>query len=401
MKRESDQTKSPALRYRFENFGGIVSSQNPPFLASVDRQFMREMGYGNSPLWEGASEEIGTLSAPTEAHFACTNACDARCPHCYMGAGSRDAGEMDTETFKRALKNLAEMGVFHVALGGGEALLRPDLFEIAEFAREAGLVPNLTVSGASLTDEQARRMGVFGQVNISMDGVGELYGTFRRAELFAGAVAAIDRLTEAGVPTGVNCVVGRRNFEGIPDLFRFAEEKGLNEIEFLRLKPAGRGKERFLEECATAEQNLALVPTLTDLFERTGVTAKIDCSFVPMLCAHEPPRGMLEALATYGCEAGNVLVGIRSDGAVSGCSFLESEGLGVFDLRKAWKDNAHFQKARTWPERAKEPCRSCQYLSICKGGCHAVSAFLTGDFDAPDPHCPIVVSLECVGLPPL
>jgi radical SAM protein with 4Fe4S-binding SPASM domain len=120
------------------------------------------------------------------------------------------------------------------------------------------------------------------------------------------------------------------------------------------------------------------------------VIAKIDCSFVPMLCYHNPPRELLESMATYGCEAGNVLWGMRSDGSVSGCSFLKSSGLSIFNL-DAGRNN--FEKFTSWIQRAPEPCRSCEYLDICKGGCHAVSEIVTGDFDNPDPDCPFVV--EC------
>ncbi|MBI3782687.1 MAG: SPASM domain-containing protein [Deltaproteobacteria bacterium] len=41
-------------------------------------------------------------------------------------------------------------------------------------------------------------------------------------------------------------------------------------------------------------------------------------------------------------------------------------------------------------ERAEEPCRSCAYLTTCRGGCRAVALFLTGRNDAPDPECPRV-----------
>ena len=58
------------MRYRYETFGGIIASEDPPFLAFVDRRFMREQGLDASPLWQGAGEEIGLLSAPTEVHLA-------------------------------------------------------------------------------------------------------------------------------------------------------------------------------------------------------------------------------------------------------------------------------------------------------------------------------------------
>lgn len=380
---------SDKLIYRYENFGGIISSQEPPFLAFVDRDYMRELGLKESDRWHTNDQSIGKLSAPTEVHFAITNKCSVGCQHCYMNAGKEDRGELDTVAFKKALNILSEMKVFHIALGGGEALEREDLFEIAQYARTKGLVPNLTTSGASITAEIAHKMKVFGQVNISLDGIGANYAVFRNKDMFAMADNAIDCLIKAGISTGINCVVGKSNFDGIADLFEYASKKGINEIEFLRLKPSGRGMQDYLSNKTTYEQNIAIAPKLAELSARFNIIAKIDCSFVPMFCYHNPPIEMLESIATYGCEAGNVLLGIRSNGLVSGCSFLESSGLSVFDLES--KSEGSFSKISNWLKNAQEPCKSCKYLNLCKGGCHAVSEHLIKNFSSPDPDCPKVV----------
>ena len=58
-----------------------------------------------------------------------------------MDSGEKDAGEMPGEDFRRAVDLLAEMGVFHMALGGGEALERPDFFELASYVRAAASSP--------------------------------------------------------------------------------------------------------------------------------------------------------------------------------------------------------------------------------------------------------------------
>ncbi|GAK55889.1 radical SAM domain protein [Candidatus Vecturithrix granuli] len=382
------------LKYRFENFGGIVASEDPPFLAFVDRDYMRELGCGESPLWANADTSIGRLSAPTEVHFAVTNTCSAGCAHCYMDGGRPDEGELDTAALKRALDVLADLKVFHVAMGGGELFERPDWLEIAEYARSVGLVPNLTTSGRGFTPEIAQKLKIFGQVNVSVDGVGAYAEVFRGQGMFVIADRALDILIQAGVSTGINCVIGRRNFEGIPQLFEYARTKRLKEIEFLRFKPSGRGKTTYFKECTTYEQNRTLAPLLARLSAQYQITAKIDCSFVPMLCYHKPPVDTLEAIATYGCEAGNVLLGIRSNGRVSGCSFLECSGGSVFDLPQILGEEGAFQTLTTWTERAPEPCRSCAYLNICKGGCHGVAEFLTGDPDQPDPDCPFVVEYQ-------
>lgn len=383
------------MKYRYENFGGIIASEEPPFLAFVDRNYMRELGLKESELWNSKDESVGILSAPTEVHFAITNKCSVKCPHCYMDAGELDNGELDTQNMKKALNVLAEMGVFHVAMGGGEALERDDLFEVAAYAKEIGLVPNLTISGYGLNKEITQKLKIFGQVNLSLDGISEKSGVFRGKNIFETVTAAFELLREAGISTGINCVLGQRNYSELENLFEYAASNELNEIEFLRFKPSGRGKELYEKEKMTHEQNVELVPKLAELSEKYKVTAKIDCSFVPMMCYHKPPTQMLESMATYGCEAGNVLLGIRSNGKVSGCSFLEDTDISVFDLPVEFKNpNSEIGKQRTWVNHTMEPCTSCTYLGICKGGCHGVSKFLTGDYNMPDPECPFVIEYK-------
>jgi radical SAM protein with 4Fe4S-binding SPASM domain len=310
-----------------------------------------------------------------------------------MDSGKPDPDELDTAGMRQALMALADMGVFHVALGGGEALERPDLFELADFARRVGLVPNLTVSGRGISASVAEKMRVFGQVNVSMDGIGPAFAVFRGRNDFDMADQAVRYLVAAGVPTGINCVVGRDNFEQIPKLFDYARHRKLNEIEFLRFKPAGRAaaRETYLRMATSEEQNTSLTPLLAELSEQWEITAKIDCSFIPMFCYHRPPVEVLDALGTNGCEAGNVLWGVRSNGAVAGCSFLQPTGRSVLDLaRYPAERRKTFSALTSWIDRAPEPCRSCDFLSLCRGGCRAVAFAVTGDVDAPDPGCPWV-----------
>jgi radical SAM protein with 4Fe4S-binding SPASM domain len=116
-----------------------------------------------------------------------------------------------------------------------------------------------------------------------------------------------------------------------------------------------------------------------------------------MFCYHNPPRQLLESMATYGCEAGNVLWGMRSDGCVSGCSFLKSSGLSIFELGSVKNRRQYFQSITAWPQSAPSPCRTCRYLDICKGGCHAVAQYVTGDLKNPDPDCPFVIEYKNKG----
>ncbi len=381
------------MRWRYEDFGAIVASEEPPLLAFVDRAFVRSLGLPPSPDWRGPQPAVGLLAAPTEVHLALTNRCEAGCRHCYMDSGAAENVELDTAGVRAALARLAALGVFHVALGGGEALLRADLWELAGHARELGLVPNLTVSGRGVGPAVADRLRAFGQVNVSMDaGRPEAFGVHGRTLPFEQADRATQALVAAGVACGINCVLGRANFDELEGLFAYAQRRGLNEVEVLRLKPAGRGATGYASARCTPEQHLRLVPRLQELAARYRVPAKIDCSLVPMLCAHEPPRELLEALCTYGCEAGNVLLGARASGRVCGCSFLPPLAVSLVELPDEIAAVPGLHALRTWFRSAPEPCRSCPYLDICKGGCRAVAAHVLGDPFLPDPECPQVVA---------
>jgi radical SAM protein with 4Fe4S-binding SPASM domain len=371
------------MKYRFESFGGVLALENPPMLVHVDQDFMRGLGHEHSPLWD--KPETTVLSAPLEVHFSVTNACSRNCGHCYMDSGERDAGEMSAEDFRRAIDLLAGMGVFHIALGGGEALERPDFFKLVSYVRERGIVPNLTTNGVLLTREVAEKCHIFGQVNVSLDALDIL----KESDAPADGVRAVDLLLEAGIKVGVNFVVTRQNFEQLDAVLDFAGERGLTDVEFLRLKPSGRGKLEYFEQRLTPAQNREFFPKIRTLSEAYNVPAKIDCSFVPMFCWHSPDKTMMEQFSVYGCEAGNVLLGVRSDGRFAGCSFLSGEE-NILELPQLWSGSEHLSRLRTWPDQAPEPCRSCEYLDICKGGCRAVSEFVTGDGYAPDPECPFL-----------
>jgi radical SAM protein with 4Fe4S-binding SPASM domain len=379
------------MKHRFESFGGILSLENPPVLVHVDRDFMRGLGHKDSPLWGKKGGSV--LSAPLEVHFSVTNACSLRCGHCYMDSGEKDAGELQAEDFRRAVDLLAGMGVFHMALGGGEALERPDFFELASYVRDRGIVPNLTTNGVLMTRESAAKCRMFGQVNVSIDGTASFDENGRSTATLAAAIRGLDLLLDAGVKVGLNCVVTRQTFDHLNELFTFARERGLSDIELLRLKPSGRGRQDYFERRLTPAQNREFYPVIRRLSQEHEVPAKIDCSFVPMFCWHLPDKTVMEQFSVYGCEAGNVLLGVRSDGRFAGCSFLSNEDR-IFELPRLWNSSEHLSRLRTWVDRAPEPCRSCDYLDICKGGCRAVAGFIANDFFAADPECPFVGGVE-------
>ena len=113
-----------------------------------------------------------------------------------------------------------------------------------------------------------------------------------------------------------------------------------------------------------------------------------------MACYHKPKVKLLDFFGAQGCEGGNTFIEIKEDGTIRGCSFATAYGDNALELDDIWYESSYLTKYREVIRNIKEPCKSCKYLQICRGGCHIVSEFLTNDFNNPDPECPIVVKFN-------
>ncbi|MDP8255427.1 MAG: radical SAM protein [Candidatus Alcyoniella australis] len=376
------------IPYRFEHFGGILHLEHPSSLIWVDKDYMRSLGFEHSPLWD---IDRPYLCAPTEVHLSVTGRCSAGCVGCYMDARPDFEGDLDLEQMRKVIDTLADMRVFHLAMGGGESFECEHFIELARHARQRGMVPNVTTNGMLIDEHNAELSRVFGQINVSVDGVEQVFTSCRGHDGFARADRAINALRRAGCRVGINTVVSRRNFDHLEQLIRYAHDQQVLEVELLRFKPAGRGCDVFNDFDLTPQQARDFYPLITSLARRHNVWIKLDCSFTPLVCYHQPDPERMDFFAVNGCEAGNMLMGVRSDGQVSACSFSQSEPHDVLKMSSWWKDAASFSDFRLWDKAAvPEPCASCRYLRICRGGCHPVAQFVYGDFSMPDPGCPTV-----------
>lgn len=396
--------RTAARAVRLEPFGAIVQLEAPRALAFVDRTYARAtLGVTGAPAaWADPADDgaIGRvpLSAPLEAHLQITNKCGAGCQGCYTGASPQGApAEWGLAAWMTAIDALADAGVFHVALGGGESAALPWLADLARHARGRGIIPNLTTSGLDGLDRLLAITELFGQINVSLDGLGATYARVRGFDGFARADAAITALRARKREIGINVVVTRDNFAELDAIFAYARRRRLSEVELLRFKPAGRGSRVYAQLRCTDDQHRRFLPTVLAAARRHRVRVKVDCSYTPMLAHHRPARDLLARLAVYGCTGGDFLVGAKPGGQLTACSFAapppahpDGTRPRADQLAAYWTRPDAFGAFRRW-RTAAEPCRSCDYHDLCRGGCRVVSAHTAGDDTAPDPECPRVV----------
>lgn len=135
-----------------------------------------------------------------------TNRCNQRCHHCYMYAGEILEQELSTEEVQDILIKFAQYHGQVVTITGGEATLRPDFIDIVTFAKKVGLKVCVLSNGLLWTQEliEAVKESV-DEVQISIDGFdAESYLHVRAVDTFDSALAAVDRLVNAGIRTIVS-----------------------------------------------------------------------------------------------------------------------------------------------------------------------------------------------------
>jgi hypothetical protein len=81
--------------------------------------------------------------APELVDLKITDYCTHGCPFCYMGSTTHGK-HADCSDMSNIAYRLAELGVFEVAIGGGEPTQHPDFVHILETFYRVGITPNFT-----------------------------------------------------------------------------------------------------------------------------------------------------------------------------------------------------------------------------------------------------------------
>ena len=96
------------------------------------------------------------LNSPICLTWELTYACNLACVHCLSSSGRRDPRELSTAEAKGVIDELQRMQVFYVNIGGGEPTVRPDFWELLDYAIDHDVGVKFSTNGIKL-DADARR----------------------------------------------------------------------------------------------------------------------------------------------------------------------------------------------------------------------------------------------------
>ena len=71
--------------------------------------------------------------------------------HCLSSSGKRDPRELTTQQCKDIIDELERMQVFYVNIGGGEPTVRPDFWELVDYATAHHVGVKFSTNGVRIT----------------------------------------------------------------------------------------------------------------------------------------------------------------------------------------------------------------------------------------------------------
>ncbi|HEY7052433.1 MAG TPA: mycofactocin radical SAM maturase, partial [Mycobacterium sp.] len=211
------------------------------------------------------------LDAPICLTWELTYACNLACVHCLSSSGRRDPRELTTRQCMDVIDELERMQVFYVNIGGGEPTVRPDFWELVDYATEHHVGVKFSTNGVRITPARAQWLAAsdYVDVQISLDGAtADVNDAVRGQGSYDMALRALDRLATAGFTDAkISVVVTRHNVGQLDEFAALATRYGAT-LRITRLRPSGRGADVWDDLHPTADQQVQLYNWLVDHGER-------------------------------------------------------------------------------------------------------------------------------------
>ncbi|MQY27608.1 mycofactocin radical SAM maturase [Nocardia aurantia] len=324
------------------------------------------------------------LESPICLTWELTYACNLSCVHCLSSSGRRDPRELTTAECKSLIDEFERMQVFYVNIGGGEPTVRPDFWELVDYATDHHVGVKFSTNGIRITDEAARKVAgnSYVDVQISLDGAtAEINDAVRGAGSYATSMRALDRLAAAGAKDMKLSVVMTRHNVGQLDEFAAIADRYGAQLRLTRLRPSGRG--------ADVWDDLHLLPAqqreLYDWLLGHGERVLTGDSFFHLAGYGESLPGLNL------CGAGRVVCLVDPVGDVYACPFAIHDNFLAGNVRdtggfeQVWRESELFTELRR--PQTGGACTSCSAYDSCRGGCMAAKFFTGLPLDGPDPEC--------------
>jgi radical SAM protein with 4Fe4S-binding SPASM domain len=310
-----------------------------------------------------------------EVAYEITYRCNLRCSHCYNSHKVRTPEqEMDTVEAYKAVKTVHDFGATKLKIGGGEPLLRTDLFNIMDYARNLGLEVNFSTNGIMVRERinEIAERGI-DKVQVSIDGLKASHDTLRNMPgLFTIAEEAIDELQDKGIKVNIATTLTKANHSHLYELLGFCREKGAYRWKVMKYIPKNPEDPLLLSKQEYRDSVTKLLKFKQECDKSPEIIIAREFDLIHM------PRDYND----MECFGGKSFFSLKPDGTVTPCSYITDIVCGNItkeSIDTIWSSRKMLEFSRDYHDE-------CVHSEKCRGGCKAISYFLNKSYGC-DPYC--------------
>lgn len=347
--------------------------------------------------------------APKVVVWNATGLCNLSCRHCYFEArGIAQPNQLSTQEAKAFIQDLAQIRVPVLLFSGGEPLLRKDIFELAQFAKDNKIKPVLSTNGTLITQKSAQKIkeAGFSYVGVSIDGKEKTHDKFRQNKgAFQKALTGLRNCQNAGLKVGLRFTLTQYNFRDLADIFGLVEEESIPRLCIYHLVYSGRGSSLIKRDLTDKGRikALELIWQKTRDFYQRGIKTEVltvdnhsDGVWIYLRLKRYNPKYAQRALELLKIQGGNSsgvnLACVDDCGNIYADQFLRTHILGNIRQERfsgVWQDPLHpiLSLLRKRHLFLKGRCARCRFLALCNGNFRSRAYAIYGDLWQSDPAC--------------
>jgi len=293
---------------------------------------------------------------------------------------------------------MAEFGSQWFGISGGEPLVRPDIWEIIEYAeKKHNLNVSLITSGYAWDEERFDKLRKYNvKTAISIDGMKDINDKIRRQGGYDKALHAMKKLSSVGLLDCLVTTMTKYNIHQMAHTAALAEEYKARSVVYHNLVPVGRAGEHMEDLAPTSEQYEVAFNEIYDIQRKLYGKVKVNV-YAPFYARIVKQKNPVDFWDWFNegylgrCTIGGNYIGITENGDYRSCGFHEGYRIGNVKntkLRTAWEQlqKSEFHLKLRDKSNLKGRCGVCEYREIC-GGCRTRAEFYTGDLFESDPAC--------------
>lgn len=291
----------------------------------------------------------GDIAKPIWVHLQPFTFCNLECLHCYCFSSPRAPKlQLSMDVWLNYISKFDDYGIADVFITGGETLIVPEVWTLAEAIFERGMGMGLSTNAVFVDDTILQNLERFkiNKLQVSLDGgTAETHDYLRQKKgSFGKTLRNIERLSAVTEPV-INTVVNALNLHELEMVIEHGKSVGVSKYKFFPQKSCGRGKkmrESVLSDALIASK---LIPECARLAASHGVEVETVSD-------------------TQACGAARSGFSVDEKGHVYPCIFgITQSGLRAGDLSEDDIDDLWFKSPAMNAIRANQsfPCHACEH----------------------------------------